>query len=104
MREVDDEVGEHTRNRDAAGGTPHVTGRDVAPPAVVEAEQDEDDELDRDDYEDRVDHQAVVRGGHALVEAEPEREPPRERDQDAVGEQLPDAVAVDRGHETTGPA
>ena len=63
-----------------------------------------DRKLDRDDDEDRVDHQAVVRTGHALVEAQPEREPPRNRDQHGVGEQLPEAVPVDRHHDATGAA
>ncbi len=41
--------------------------------------------------------------GHRLVEAEEEREPPRSGDQHRVGDELPDAVPVDRerGHVAT---
>ena len=88
----------HAR-RDAARGAPHVAGGDVAPPAVVEAERDEDRELDRDDDEDRVDHQPVVRLRHALVETQPERQPPGDGDQHGVREQLPEPMPVDGNHE-----
>ncbi len=80
----------------------HAAVTPRAAPAVVEAECDEDRELDRDDDEDGVDHQAVVGAGHALVEAQPEREPPGDRDQRAVREQLPEPMSVDRNHEATG--
>ena len=100
--EVDGEVGDDARGGDAARRTPHVAGGDVAPPPVIEAECDEDRELDRDDDEDRVDHQAVVGAGHALVEAQPERKPPGNRDQRGVREQLPEPVSVDGNHEATG--
>ena len=50
---VEHEVGEQRRDRDAARGAPHVARRDVAPPAVVEAEDDERRQLDRDDDRDR---------------------------------------------------
>jgi len=79
VREVHDEVGDDARRGDAARRAPHVASRDVTPPAVVEAERDEDRELDRDHDQDRVDQQAVVRARHALVEAQPEREPTRRR-------------------------
>jgi hypothetical protein len=102
MGEVDGEIGDDARRRDAARRAPHVAGRDVTPPAVVEAECDEDRELDRDDDEDRVDHQAVVRARHALVEAQPERKPPGNRDQRGIREQLPESMSVDRYHEATG--
>src|SRR5438270_5119785 len=104
MREVDDEIGDDTRDRDAARRAPHVTCRDVAPPAVVEAEDDEDRQLDRDGDGDRVDEQPVVRTRDAVVEAQPEREPPGEPDQRRVGDELPDPVAVDRHHDATGAA
>ena len=52
-REVEDEVDEQRRDGDAARDAPHVPRGDVAPPAVVEAEGDEDDELDADDERDR---------------------------------------------------
>jgi hypothetical protein len=102
MSEVDGEVGDDARGRDAARRTPHVASGDVTPPPVVEAERDEDRELDRDDDEDRVDHQTVVRIRHALVEAQPEREPPGDRDQRRVREQLPESMSVDGNHEATG--
>ena len=102
MGEVDDEIGDDGRGGHAAGRAPHVARGDVAPPPVVEAERDEDCELDRDDDEDRVDHQSVVRAGHALVEAKPEREPPGDRDQHGIREQLPETMSVDGDHEATG--
>jgi hypothetical protein len=102
MGEVDGEVGDDARGRDAAGSTPHVAGGNVTPPTVVEPERDEDGELDRDHDEDRVDHQAVVRARHALVESQPERKPPGNRDQRGVREQLPDPMPVDGNHEATG--
>jgi hypothetical protein len=104
MCEVDDEVGENARDGDAARRAPHVPRRDVAPPAVVEAERDEHRELDRDDDEDRVDHEPVVRPRHALVEAQPEREPPGERDQRRVGQKLPETMPVHGNHDATGAA
>src|SRR5512133_385158 len=104
MREVDDEIRGDARDGDAARRTPHVARRDVAPPAVVEAEGDEDGELDRDGDCDRVDEQPVVRARHSMVEAEPERQPPGERDQRSIREQLPETVAVDRHHDATGAA
>ena len=100
--EVDGEVGDDACGRDAARRPPHVAGGDVTPPPVVEAERDEDRELDCDDDEDRVDHQAVVRARDALVEPQPEREPPGSRNQRGVREQLPEPVPVDRNHEATG--
>src|SRR5438477_7354000 len=104
MGEIHDEVGDDARDADAAGSAPHVLRRDVTPPAVVEAEDDEHGELDREDDRDRVHEQAVVRRWHAVVETEPEREPPRKRDQRCVREQLPEPVAVDRHHDATGAA
>ena len=67
--------------RDAAERRPHVTGRDVAPPAVVEAGEHEDRQLDRDDDEDDLPVEvAVVVDRAPLVEAELPREHPREGD------------------------
>ena len=100
--EVDGEVGDDARGRHATGSTPHVAGGNVTPPTVVEAERDEDRELDRDDDEDRVDHQPVVRARYALVEPQPERKPPGNRDQRGVREQLPEPMPVDGNHEATG--
>ena len=45
---VEHEVGEQTGRRDALDSPPHVLRGDVSPPAVVEAEDDEDAELDPD--------------------------------------------------------
>src|SRR5262249_22880559 len=69
---------------------------DVAPPAVVEAERDEDGELDPDDDEDRPLQQCLVVDRRRGVEAERERQPPRERDENAVGGELPDAMSRDQ--------
>ena len=59
--EVDGQVGDEARDDDAARRRPHVAHRDVAPPAVVEAEGDEDDELDPDDEQDRPVEQRASR-------------------------------------------
>jgi hypothetical protein len=104
VREIDDEVRDDARDGHATCSAPHVARRHVPPPPVVEAEDDEDGELDRDDDGERVDEEPVVRARHTVVEAEPEREPPRECDQRRVGEQLPEAVPVDRHQDATGAA
>ena len=39
-----------------------------------------------------------------MVEAQLEGEPPRERDQAGVGDELPDAMAIDRDHARTAAA
>src|SRR5207344_589927 len=86
-------------DRDAPCGAPHVSRRDVAPPAVVEAERGEDRELDHDheQHGPPVD-ELLVEGRDALerVEAQLEREQPGDGDEDAVGGDLPDPVAVHR--------
>ena len=87
---------------DAARDHPHVPRRDVAPPAVVEAEGEEDDEVDHDDRDDRALEQRPVVDRDAVVEAELEGEVPRGGDEQPVGGELPDAVAVDRDHARTG--
>ena len=79
---------------DAAHRRPHVADRDVPPPAVVEAEEHEHDELDRHDDEDRAAEERVVVARHALVEAQLEGEVPRECDQAPVGDELPDPVSI----------
>ena len=98
VREQDDEVGDDARGRDAARRAPHVPRGHVSPPPVVEAEEHEDHQLQGDRDPDRVDHEAVIRARYAVVEAEPEGEPPCERDQRRVGDDVPDAVTVDRDH------
>ena len=97
--EVDDEARGEAGDGDAPRGAPHVPRRDVAPPAVVEAERREDHELDRDHEQHRppVD-ELLVEGRDPLerVEAQLEGEQPRDGDQDAVGGDLPDPVPVHR--------
>src|SRR5262249_10292241 len=86
------------RDGDAADDPPHVPRRDVAPPVVVEAEEDEDDELDRDDDQDRPLEQRLVEDWDAAVEAELEGEVPGCCDERRVGAELPDAGSG-RNHE-----
>src|SRR5205823_14525258 len=88
-------------DRDPPRVSPHVARRDVAPPAVVEAEEHEDDQLHRNHEPDRLHEQRVVVGRDLRVEAKPERQVPRRGDQGRVGEQLPDAMPVDRVHVPT---
>ena len=99
---VQHEVDEQRRDDDAARRAPHVPRRDVAPPAVVEAEEDEDRELDPE-HEQRTSasRAGACRRTGRLVEADPEREPPRGDDQDRVGEQIEDAVPGDRQRHAT---
>ena len=94
---VENEVRERRGDDDAAGSAPHVTGRDVPPPAVVEAGEHERRELDRDDERDDLPvEQVPIEDRRRLVEAEEERQPPRGDDQDRVEDELPDPVAIDR--------
>src|SRR5205823_3971693 len=87
-------------------GAPHVARRDVAPPAVVEAGEDEDRELDHDHERDRPDEERVVVDRHAAVEPQGEGQVPGRGDESRVGDQVPDPVPVDRDHWAagTGPA
>ena len=94
---VEHEVRERRRDRDAAEGAPHVARRDVPPPAVVEAEEHERRQLDRDDERDDVPvEQVPVEDRRRLVETEEERQTPRGDDQRRVEDELPDPVPVDR--------
>ncbi len=94
--EVDDEARDEACHGDAAHRRPHVARRDVAPPAVVEAEEDEDAELDDDHDRQRAPQERLVVGRDLRrVEAQAEREVPRHGDEDCVGGELPQAVAVD---------
>ena len=71
LEEGEDDEGGERGERHAAERRPHVTGRDVPPPAVVEAREREHRELDRDDDEDDLPVEvAVVVHRPALVEAE----------------------------------
>ena len=86
----DEEHGER-REHDAAERGPHVARRDVAPPAVVEAREREDGQLDRDDEQDDLPVEVpVVVDGAPLVEAEAPREPPGGRDDRRVDGDLPE--------------
>jgi hypothetical protein len=90
--EVDGQVGDEARDDDAARGRPHVANRDVPPPAVVEAEGDEDRELDRNDDQDRLAEQMRIVDRQPVVEPQLEGEPPGQRDDRPVDEHLPDPV------------
>ena len=94
----EDEVHRERAETDAAERAPHVPRRDVAPPAVVEAGEDEDRELDRDDQQhDRGVEVAVVVAGARLVEAKVPRQPPGQRDDRGVDGHVPEPVPVERG-------
>jgi hypothetical protein len=82
---VERQVDEQRRDDDTARRAPHVARRDVPPPAVVEAEEDEDGELDPEDDRERLPREEVlVERRNRLVEADPERQPPRGGDQDRI--------------------
>jgi hypothetical protein len=84
-KRVEREVRERGGDGDAASRAPHVARRHVAPPAVVEAEDDEGRERDRDNLGNHLPVEVVpVVDQDALVEAEEERQPPRGRDQERV--------------------
>src|SRR5205085_11993877 len=78
--------------------SPRGPGGHVAPPAVVEAEEDEDHELGPEDDQDRALEERGVERWHAVVEAELEGEPPRGGHQACIRGQLPDPVPVDGDH------
>ena len=102
--EVHGHVGEERRDDDAARRAPHVAHRHVPPPAAMEAEHEEDRELDRDDEQDRAAKQRVVVDRQALVEPELEREHPGDGDDRRVRQQLQQPVAADSGHAAAAPA
>ncbi len=94
---VEDEVRDRRGRGDAAKRAPHVARRDVAPPAVVEAEEHERREVDRDDERDHLPvEQVPVEDRRRLVEAQEERQLPRGDDQDRIERKLPDPVSIDR--------
>src|SRR5213075_129709 len=75
LEQVEHKIRERGRDGDAAERTPHVTRRYVPPPAVVEAEDDEGAEGDRDDERDDLPvEQVAVVDRRRLVEAEEERQ------------------------------
>src|SRR5262249_7936215 len=93
VEQCEDEKGRHDRNRNAAEDPPHVLRGHVAPPAVVEAEGDEDRERDADDEHDDVPVEvAIVVSRPVGVEADIPRDDPGRGDRD-----LPEAVPVHRG-------
>ena len=101
LHRVDEVHGEprHDRGRDdAAQDRPHVPQRDVAPPVAVEAEEDEDAELDGDDEIDRLLEEPLVPHGDAGIEAQPEGEVPGDSDQACVDRELPQLAPRRKPH------
>ena len=95
VEEREDEEGRDHRHGDAAQHSPHVLRRDVPPPAVVEAEGDEDGQRDPDHERDDIPLEvAVVVARPVRVEADVPRDDPRCGDQGRVDRDLPQAVAV----------
>ncbi len=82
VEQREDEEGGDDGDRDAAKHAPHVLRRDVPPPAVVEAEGDEDGEHDPDHEDDDVPLEVAVVVARPRVPLEPDvpREHPRGRD------------------------
>ena len=103
VEQREDEKGCDDRGGHASQRAPHVPRRDISPPAVVEAEGEEDGEHDRDDEHDDVPLEvALVVDGRVAVEPHEERELPRDGDQSRVDDDLPEPVSVDgRSHLTT---
>src|SRR5215210_4421679 len=60
IEEVDGGDRDHGRDPDPEQRPPHVPRRHVAPPPLVEAEPDEDDELDREHDPERLHQHALV--------------------------------------------
>ena len=69
----------------------------------MEAEQEEDRELDRDDEQDRAPQQRVVVDRQALVEPKLEGEHPGDGDDRRVRQQLQQPVAADPAHAAGAP-
>ena len=94
---VQHEVREQRRDGDAPRRAPHVAGRDVPPPAVVEAEENEDRKLDDDhDREHAPREEVLVVARRRLVETQEVRQAPGGRDQRRVEGELPEPPPVDR--------
>ena len=96
--EIDGDVGDERRDDNAARGAPHVAHRDVTPPAAVEAEEQEHRHLDDDDEQDRPPQQRVVVDRQPVVEAQLEREEPRDGDDRRIGQDLQEAGSTEAGH------
>ena len=92
-----DEIRGDDRGCDAPENAPHVLRRDIAPPAVVEAEGDEDREHDPHDEHDDVPLEVaiVVARPRVALEADVPGRHPGECDERRVDGYLPEAVAVD---------
>ena len=99
VEQREDEEGGDGCHGDATDGPPHVLRGHVAPPAVVEAEGDEDRKLDREDESDDVPLEVavVVDRPPRTLEAQVPREHPRRDDQPGIRADLPEPVPVDRG-------
>ena len=102
--EVHGDVGDERCDDHSARSAPHVVHRDVAPPAAMEAEEQEDRDLDRDDDQDRASKQRVVVDRQALVEPELERKEPGERDDACVDQELQQAMSPEPAHARDGDA
>ena len=88
------------RDGDRQQGAPDVADRDVAPPVVVQAEDDEGEDLHADDDEDHVEvEERLVARRNAVVEADVEGEDPRQGDEPRVHDRLPEPVPVERSHQ-----
>ena len=99
----EDEEHDERRGDDPARRAPHVARRDVAPPAVVEAEEREDRELDRRDEAEHLPADvALVVDRQLGVEAEPEGEEPGGDDDREVCRQLRQPMPVERGSSRLG--
>ena len=92
-------------DHDAAERSPHVPRRDVAPPAVVEAEEDEDGELDPDDeQQDRpVEVASRRRPGRVWSKRSCNARYQACGDERRVGRELPEPMPVERTHHAPRP-
>ena len=99
VEQCEDEERGDGRRRDASYHPPHVLRRDVAPPAVVEAEREEHRQLDRENESEDVPVEVavVVDGARVAVEADVPGERPGRDDQQGVDADLPEPVPVDGG-------
>ncbi len=99
VEQREDEEGGDGCHGDATDRPPHVLRGHVAPPAVVEAEGDEDRNLDREDESDHIPLEVavVVDRPPRPLEAQVPREHPGRDDQPGVHADLPEPVPVDRG-------
>ena len=97
VEDGEDDEGGDDRDDDTADRSPHVLRRDVAPPAVVEAEGNEDRKHDPEHECDDIPFEiAVVVPRPGSVEAHVPGELPRQDDQGGIGDDLPEPVSVDR--------